>query len=74
MEGWDKFIENRIEKDIELLLEKYIMEYNGNVKDEKLLDLVENDNYIVENEKKSVSKESYNVYISNRKGMAIRRL
>jgi len=73
----DKFVEEII---IERLgknddgREEYNINVKVNLKDEKLLDLVENDNYIVENEKKSVSKEIYNVYISNRKGMAFWRL
>ena len=39
MEGWDKFIENRIEKDVEILLEKYIMEYSGNVSESDKMDM-----------------------------------
>ena len=39
MGGWDKYIENRIENDIELLLEKYIMEYSNNVSESDRMDM-----------------------------------
>lgn len=54
--------------------EEYDVRIKLNLKDEKLLDEVENDKYINGDNKKNKGRESYNVYISNNKGLEIWRL